>query len=131
MRRYDAPVAKDLFPNYPRAEWHLPDGDPVGRDEMSTLTGRSLRAVAKWIERRALPPADGPIVHGLPTWRRRTFLAWAYSMGFLVLDGKEMPDYAEGHAWCAEMGSAVPKPVRDMQPSGAEPTTERVAEPSS
>jgi hypothetical protein len=83
VQRYHPDVPKDLTPNLPRDPDHLPDGDPMGRPEIMRVTGKTEGAVRKWFERGALPPPDGPIVWGLPTWRRRTVLAWALRAGHL------------------------------------------------
>lgn len=98
------------------------DGDPLGRHEMAELTARSRFAVAKWIEREALPPADGPHVHGLPTWRRSTFLAWAYDQDFLISmeTGGKLPRYEEGkraYERLKEEGR-LPVPVRELRKQG-------------
>lgn len=93
--------------DYARADDHLPDGDPIGQREMAELTGRSLKAIYKWHERKLLPLADGPVVNGLPTWRRRTFLAWAYRRGFTVSDTETVTEVqADG----TEIVVPVPRP---------------------
>jgi hypothetical protein len=98
------------------------DGDPLGRQEMADLTSRTRFAVAKWIEREGLPPADGPYVHGLPTWRRATFLAWAFDQDYLVSmeDGGKLPTWQEGErAYKRLKGEGrLPMPVRDLRRQG-------------
>jgi hypothetical protein len=78
--------------DYPRAA-HAAGSDcvgPIGYAEMELLTGRAMTAIYKWLEMRKLPYADGPLVHGRPTWQRSTFLAWAYRSGF-TLDETRAP----------------------------------------
>lgn len=89
--------------DYERAEGHLRDGDPIGYHEMTELTGRSMRAVYKWAERRTLPKADGPKVQGRPTWRRRTFLAWAYRQLVTrdLATGEPLACHEEAEQWAA------------------------------
>lgn len=112
------PVAKNVFPRYPRTKDHLPDGDPVGRDVMGALTGRSREAVDKWVERAALPMADGPWVGG-PTWRRRTFLAWAYRNDYLAdRDGGRLDAWEEGRRWLIQVAPSSLTPVRDLRDGG-------------
>lgn len=92
--------ARTVYLDYPRADDHLPDGDPIGLHEMVELTGRTRQAVEKWFERGLLPLADGPSVWGRPTWRRRTFLAWASRRGFTVdRFGVALPVQQEADGW--------------------------------
>lgn len=109
-------VPKDAFPRYPRTEDHLPDGDPVGRDAMCRLTGRSRMAVQKWIERDSLPAADGPWVDG-PTWKRSTFMAWAYLEGYLrdPATQRPLPAHDEGKRWAAWVPTNRAMSVRDAR----------------
>jgi hypothetical protein len=109
-----------LYLDYARADDHLPDGDPLGHVEMAQLTGRSLPAVYKWFERGRLPLADGPLVRGLPTWRRRTFLAWAYN-NFATRDrqpngdpGPKLPIHEEAQRWAAEVDEDSIRPLCEM-----------------
>lgn len=62
---------------YERDPGGLPDGDPLGTYDIAGLLGITRSGAFKWIERGALPPADGPWINGYPTWRRETILAWA------------------------------------------------------
>lgn len=107
--------------DYARADDHLPDGDPIGQREMAELTGRSLKAIYKWHERRHLPPADGPIVNGLPTWRRRTFLGWAFREGFTIGqdDDKPLPCHEEAATWAAKVPHVSLLPLRDLERQAA------------
>jgi hypothetical protein len=108
--------------DYDRSPDHMQDGDPIGQREMMELTGRSLKAIYKWHERKLLPLADGPVVNGLPTWRRRTFLAWAFREGFTVpasstVDGRglPLPCHKEAAKWAHEVDLETVRPLRDLE----------------
>lgn len=115
------PAVPTVLAAYARADDHLPDGDPIGQREMAELTGRSILAIYKWHERRHLPAADGPMVNGYPTWRRRTFLAWAFREGFTrPVDGDDLlPCHEEAAEWAAKVDLASVRPLRDVERQAA------------
>jgi asparagine synthetase A len=88
-------------PGYPRSETaHLRDGELLGKHEICALLEHTEHAWAKWRQFKRLPAADGPVVHGLPTWTRATLLAWAYKRGFTVHDnGTAMACHEEAARW--------------------------------
>lgn len=63
--------------DYPRSRHHDPDWVIVGPAEWCALSGTSPGLFYKWVKREVLPPADGPVVNGVVTWRLVTLLAWA------------------------------------------------------
>lgn len=107
--------ARTVYLDYPRADDHLPDGDPIGLHEMVELTGRTRQAVEKWFERALLPLADGPRAWGKATWRRRTFLAWAYRRGFTVDPfGVPLAVHGEAAKWAESVSLEATTPLKDQ-----------------
>jgi hypothetical protein len=102
--------------DYPRAAKPAAD-DLVGMPEMCELTGRSDDAVYQWFARRLLPYADGPKVWGRNTWRRRTFLAWAYRQGFTVdhKGGAPLACHDEAREWAEAVAPARTDRVVDVE----------------
>lgn len=102
--------------DYPRSPQHAPDGDPIGRAELMDISGRTWAAVAKWFERRSLPLADGPMVNGGPTWRRRTLLAHLWRAG-LIEASHPLADEAKG--WSERVSQESTISVRAIERAAA------------
>jgi hypothetical protein len=80
---------------------------PLGKIEIVEMLGMDDRTVHTWTQRGALPEADGPMVHGMPTWERTTILEWAGDTGRLGAPGQPPPkgariDLGESEALRAE-----------------------------
>jgi hypothetical protein len=102
--------------DYPRSPEHAADGDPIGRAELLALSGRSWAAVAKWFERRSLPLADGPMVNGAPTWRRRTLLAHLWRANLI---GASHPLADEAKGWSERVSQESTTSVRALERAAA------------